>query len=225
MATFLQLVNDLERESGTVQKAARLVTVANAPNRQEKIVEWVRDAWEIIQTSRTDWQWLRKEFQTDLLANQARYTPTALSVADFARWFPTSCCDAFTIYDTALGKADETEIQRIDWSTFKAKWDRGVHTANRPIEVAVAPDNRLCFGPTPNKAYTLRGEYYRKPQVLAADGDVPLCPEQHHNAIVWRALMLLGDHDEAPAVVATSTAKFQSAFRRLVDDSVGEVSL
>ena len=107
MATFLQLVNDLERESGTIYKAQRLSTVIDAPGRQEKMVAWVREAWHIIQTSRSDWPWLVKEFSASLVAGQARYTALELGIANFAGW-PRKSGD-FTIYDPVVGQQEEIE--------------------------------------------------------------------------------------------------------------------
>lgn len=225
MATFLQLVNDIERESGTIQKGARLATVANPPARQEKIVEWVREAWILIQNSRSDWKWLTAEFEGLLAVSTARYASDALEIGNFSRWMQPSADNRLTIYDPLIGKSEEAPIHWITWAEYRARWDRGTHDANRPVEVAMAPDGRLCFGPTPDKAYVVRGEYYRTAQVLTDDADLPLCPADHHNVIVWRALMLLGDHDEGVPVVAQAQAKYQAAYRALVDNSCDKVTL
>ncbi len=226
MATFIQLVNALERESGTIQKGSRLASVANAPNRQEKMVEWIVEAWRMIQTSRSDWPWMRREFEAPLIIGQARYTGTAMGLGDFARWARTADgYTPFTIYDPAIGRADETELRQTGWQHWKVTWDRGVHDGNRPIDVSVDMDSRLAFGPTPDKAYMVRGGYHRSAQILASDGDVPICPADFHDIIVWRAMMLLGEHDEAPVVISTATAKFQRLYRDLIDASIESVTL
>jgi hypothetical protein len=226
MATFLELVNDLERESGTIQKGSRLATVVNAPNRQEKMVEWIIEAWRFIQASRADWPWMRKEFTSSLVIGQARYTATNLGLSDVSRWVrPANGFEPFTIYDPTIGQGEENDLRYTDWLTWRSIWDRGTHTPNRPIDISVDYDGKLTFGPTPDKTYTVRGEYYRTPQVLAANTDVPICPVEHHSAILWRAMMLLGDHDEAPAVVSTASVKFQRAYRDLVDAAMPEVSV
>lgn len=226
MSTFLELVNDLERESGTIHQGGRLATVIDAPGRQEKMVEWIVEAWRMIQLARADWPWRRGEFEGVLTPGQARYTPAQLGITTFAGWVkPTPDHDPFTIHDPAIGRKEEQALRVIGWPQFKAVWDRGVHDSNRPCNVSIASDLRLCFGPTPDKAYAVRGEYVRSAQVLAANDDVPLCPADHHHVILWRAVMLMGDHDEAPAVVSTATAKFQRAYRDLVDASLPEVSL
>lgn len=225
MATFLQLVNDLERESGTIQKGSRLATVANAPARQEKMVEWVAEAWRLIQIERADWPWMRCEFEGPLIPGMSRYNGMALGITDFSRWVNRARYEPYTLYDPLLGRKDEHRLRFIGWREFKERWDRGVHDAQRPTDVAVSPDGKLCVGATPDKPYTLRGEYHCAAQVLVANSDVPKLPEEHHGIIVWRALMLLGEHDESPFTIATAKSKYDSGLRALVNASMEEVTL
>jgi hypothetical protein len=223
MATFLQLVHDLERESGTVERAARLTSVAQAQtaeDRHEDMVGWIVEAWRIIQLMRSDWRWMRKEFDHATVINQARYTPSDLGITTFSHWpFDSLISRNFSLYDPAQ-RAEERPIRMLDFNSWKARYDRGVHDAQIPSELSIDYDNRVCLGPTPDKAYVLRGEYYRTPQILAADSDVPIMPAQHHGMIVWRAMMLLGDHDESPTAVATGQAKFNTLFRNLVEQTM-----
>lgn len=226
MATFLKLVQDLERESGTIQQAARLTTVLEPVGRHEKMVEWVREAWEIVQQARGDWPWRRAEFEAQIATGQANRTPAQLGITSFSKWEkPQYGWEVFTIFDTAIGAADETPVILMPWSGFDVRWRRGVNAPGRPVEVSIAPDNKLWFGPTPDRTYTLTGRYVRGLQPLVADGDIPICPPEHHNVILWRALMLCGDHDESPATVQTAFAKFQRAFRDLIDATLDEATL
>lgn len=219
---FLQLVNSLERESGTVFKNQRLGSVINAPGRQEKMVAWVVEAWRLIQTSRSDWRWMRREFEAPLVAATARYDAASLGITDFSHWVPDD--DAYTVYDPDQPRAD-VELCLLPFDRWKARWVRGAHDAQQPREIAFDYDNRLCVGPKPDKAHILTGEYFRVAQTLAADADVPICPSEHHMTIVWRALMLLGDHDEAPAAVSTGKAKYEACLRTLVDSTMEQCTL
>jgi len=226
MATYLDLVNDLERESGTIQKGSRLSTVVGAPARQEKMVEWVAEAWRMIQLERTDWPWMRGEFEGPLAASVQRYSGNALGIVDFGRWVRRSRdYQPFTVYDPDVGRKDEQRALYSDWICYKDRWDRGVHDWNRPTEVAVSPDGMLCVGATPNKAYRLRGEYYRRAQILTLNTDTPICPEEHHMLIVWRAMMLMGDHDESPITIQTAKSKYDAGLRAMVNTSMPEVTV
>tara|TARA_R110000868_G_scaffold34552_6_gene124776 strand:+ start:256 stop:936 length:681 start_codon:yes stop_codon:yes gene_type:complete len=225
MSTLKELVNDLERESGTIYQAQRLTTVASPVGRQEKMVEWTIEAWRLIQTARTDWPWMRKEFQSVLIPNQRMYSAADLSITDFANWErATPSYAPFTLYDTALTQSDERELAFITYQTWKAKWDRGIHDAQRPIDYAIDSERRLCVGGKPDKAYVIRGAYRRKAQMLALDTDVPILPEEHHNIILWRAMMLMGGHDEAVNVVAHAQSIYNRLHRDLVNDSTEPVT-
>ena len=226
MSTFLQLVNDLERESGTVDKFSRAADVTAPPTaRQEKMVEWIKLAWEIIQNARSDWRWMRREFSAPLAIGQSRYMPADLAIADFSAWAKPAPDMTFALFDTVLGMDDLQELRSIDYDCWRARYARVADAPTRPSEWSVDYDNRLCIGPTPDKNYTLVGEYRRAPQTLMVNDDVPLCPPEYHQIIVWRALMMLGDHDEAPTVISTAAMKTRNAMIALVNSSVQDLSL
>jgi len=67
----------------------------------------------------------------------------------------------------------------------------------------------MCFGSRPDDDYTVRGEYWKLPQTLAANGDIPECPAQYHDIIVWRALQIMAEHDEAPSAIATANYNYK----------------
>ncbi|QUT04054.1 hypothetical protein KFK14_12945 [Sphingobium phenoxybenzoativorans] len=219
MSTFIELVNDLERESGTIYQNARLTSVLDAPGRQEKMVEWIIEAWRLIQTSRSDWPWMRAEFTSALIPGQSRYAAADFDIEDFGGWAKhTRSFSPFTLYEYALGQGDERELYPSFYHGWKARWDRGVHEANRPCDYAIDQDKKLCLGPKPDKDYVIRGAYRRAAQILAADTDVPICPVDHHMTIVWRAAMLMGQHDEAIPVVAAAQSLYAQGLRNMLDD-------
>lgn len=208
MATFLQLVNKVERLSGIINQGQRLTTIVGARGRQEKIVYWTSQAWEEIQRERRDWTFLRKQFDEALTVGQATYTPAQLGITDFGGW--VSEADnfrPFTLYDPALGRADETRLKPVNHRAWLDAFDIGSHDATRPNAIAIGFDRTLNVGPKPDKSYVLRGWYRRKIQTIAADSDIPYLDEQYHDAIVYRALMMLGEHDEAPVAIGTAQAK------------------
>lgn len=228
MSTFLELVQDLARESGTLAGGVNLQTVVTPGNgRAEKMVSWVRKAWINIQNERSDWPWMRREFTAPLTIGKTRYAASELGIEDrFGQWasdrprFPT-----FTLYDPDQGKADEGAIRQIDYDLWRASYARGVHDSNRPYQWAVSHVDELVIGPTPDKAYVLSGEYRRSPQILAANNDVPELPQQYHGAIVWEAMKLLGIADESPATTSSAIGEFILARQNLNRDYLPEITL
>lgn len=227
MATFLQLVNEVEREAGIdVRNQATVDVTAPATARQSKIVGWVQDAWTIIQVARTDWRFMRGEFQHALVTGQVRYTAANLGLSDHAAWaeYIEEGPSPYYVHDASLGQADQSGLQWLPYQRWRERWGRGAPASQRPMEWSVDIENRLCVGPPPDRAWVLSGDYIRTPQTLAANADVPRCPAQFHDAIVYRALMLLGDHDEAPTVIVPSKAKFDARYRALVSATTEQVT-
>jgi len=218
MATFLNLVNDVERESGTISQEQRLTTVASPTGRQEKIVEHVKEAWRLIQTSRSFWSWRRVEFSQALTIGQKRYGKswvTADNVSRFIQDMPGF--SPFSVYDSDVGQGDEQELCYLPYHRWRSTFDRRSPDNQRPGYYSISNAGELCIGAPPDKAYVLRGEYIRTAQILSADDDEPICPEDFHQAIVWRALMLLHGHDEGQFSLGDSATKFAAIFRDMVN--------
>lgn len=209
MATFLELVNKVERESGTVAQAQRLSTVSGARGRQEKVVAWTSRAWEMIQRERPDWTFLRKSFAHSLTVGRGTYTAAQLGITDFGSWLPDADhFNVFTTIDPDLGKGSEMRLGHIPYRNWLDMYDIGTHDPQRPMWVATGFDRSINVGPFPDKAYTLRGRYRRSVQTLAADGDVPYIDPDFHDAIVYRALVLLNEHEEGQFQIAVTAANY-----------------
>lgn len=194
MATFLQLCQAVARESGTVSDLSSPGTVGGQTGRLLRIVNWTRDAYLRIQTRRTDWRWLRADFAGETLAGVRYY---ASADQRFSHWTVNDPHRAFSIYRTADGPAGEGWLHVLAWDEFRRRCLIGEQQTGQPVLAAIDPQDRLALHPVPDGVFTLRGEFHRGPQTLAADADVPEMPEGHHQAIVWQALVLLGTFDEA----------------------------
>lgn len=226
MATFLQLVNDVERESGTIAQAQRLTTVAGAIGRQEKIVAWTRQAWEMIQRERTDWTFRRKQFTADLTIGQHSYSADDLSISDFGGWMSgTYEFMPFTIYDDSIGRADETRLREVSFRQWLDSYDVGAHDRLRPNVIAEGWDRALKLGPPPDKAYKLRGWYRAEIQSLTEDSDEPVIADDFHQVIVWKACMLLAEDDEAQFEVVTSGRAYDLLYSRMVAEYTDRIEV
>lgn len=217
MSTFLELCEDLARESGAIGTAPS--SVVGQSGRQLKCVEWVSLAWKTIQNSRRDWTFLRADWSGSLTANTMTYTGASFISDRFGEFLgdrpghqPT------TIYKTSDGQDYETELTQTSFDAWKYQYDRRSHTAQQPYEYCLAPDRSIRFGPKPDDTYTVRGEYMKSPQVLAANDDTPDFPERFHELIVWRAIMLMAGADEAVTALVDARVKYSELYRALVRD-------
>lgn len=195
MSTYLELCADVARESGAIATAP--TSVESQTGRQNKSVQWVMRAWEAIQRSKADWLFMRKEFEGTLVAGTKRYTGAALGITDLSRWVTdTPGHRAMSIYPVGT-PADEMTLRFIPYEQWRRSYNFGVHDQARPTRYAISPANEVVVGATPDASYKLRGEYIRTPQILEANNDTPIMPERFHQAIVWKAIMMMSQHDEA----------------------------
>lgn len=225
MATYLSLVQDLARQSGTLAGGVTIATVTGQSARPEKLVAWIQKAWEDIQNQR-QWNWMKAEFDGAITAGTKRYTGASFGLTRLRKWaIETPHHHPFTIYKTATGQSDETELYEIPYDTWRLRYDRRTHDAMRPIEYAISPANEFCIGPTPDDAYTLRGEYWKTPQTLVGNTDEPEAPSHLHQVIVHRAMMLMGESDESPITIQTAEREYIRMFALLCEEQLPPVDM
>lgn len=227
MSTFLQLAQDVARESGTVS-GTNPTAVASQTGRLLKIVEWTAQAYVLVQNLHADWRWMQKTFSDTATSGSAQYTAASWSITDLRDWLRDDRQTDYqphTIYLTATGVADERPLREISWQQWRVTYGRGSQTNNYPIEYAISPAGEFSLGPTPDDTYTINGEYRQSAVVLAADGDTPAMPSAFHDIIVWQAIILLADFDEAADQRAAATIKYNSLLESLQRNQLPIVSL
>lgn len=215
---FLALVQDLARQSGTLAGGTTIASVAGVSGRADKLVNWTASAWIDIQNQRR-WNWLRSDFELPVLAVTARYTAASMNLDRFSAWFQDNrYFRAMTLYDPDIGQSDEQEIAQISYETWKLRYGRGSHDANRPIAWAISPTAEFLLGPTPDKEYTVLGEYWKSAQTLAANTDTPESPERYHKAIVYRAMQLMAESDESVPTLQMADREYTRLFSDMCND-------
>lgn len=215
MTSFLGLCEQLSRESGAVGRAPTAVT--GQTGRQARVVGWVATAWTLIQNISQNWSFLQAEHAGTLVPGAATYTAASFNTPRFGDWLGDSYGRlSVTLHDPAIGRGDERHLRQIGYDAWRDRWDFGAQAADRPTEYALAPDQSIRFGAAPDRPYALRFRYRKAPQLLAANGDVPDMPERFHDMIVWRAIMLMADHDEAPDALTLAGQKYRVALAQLM---------
>ncbi len=229
MSTFLELCQAVARESGTVP-IGQPETVSSQTGRLLRIVNWVDEAYRIIQRSEADWRWLRANFSYQTIANVSVYDAESLNITErFSRWVyqSESGDNLFSIYLTSEGQSDEGLLQYVEYNTFRREFLVGsaATQTGKPIYITINDSNHLVLYPTPNAAYTLRGRYRKFHQTLSADDDIPEMPAEFHDAIRYRALMLMATFDESFAQNPMWAGEYAEIMDRLRQHQLPRVSL
>lgn len=229
MATFLQLCNNVARESGTFPDVPALSTTSGVTGRSLRLTSWVADAYEEIQLTRTDWLFLEGGFSGSTVASTQNYAASALGISErFERWITAGSQGEATlsIYKTADGQGTERYVDHISWSDFRNRFMIGDYATKtgHPTFYAVNPSREIVFYPIPDAVYTVRGRYYKSPQILSEDSHTPEMPESYHRAIQFRALILLGIFDEATVQLPSWDMHYRKLMSRLVADQTPRYS-
>lgn len=214
---FLQLVQRAYREAGLTGSGP--ASVLNQSGRTLDVVNWVLQAHEEIQTSRTDWtfDWAQGAFP--LVVDQDTYDPvTDLGIVGGVREFVRN--GAYS-YPTASGINSRLFMEYVEWERFRQLIVPVV--PGQPVAFCVRPDGDVQYYPRPSVATTATHEYYLRPQALADNTDVPRMPDWSHMAIVWKAVMIScgktkdwGSHDAAEE-------RYEAIYQRMLRECTPQV--
>lgn len=227
MSTFLQLVNIARSEAGVA--GGDLTTLQSGLSAEStRFKNWVAREWEELQAEHEEWQFLRRSFQFDTVANQRAYTPqqaeatdddTSAGTAILASWK----LDSLQLSTAGQAYADEAILGFVPYDEYRRLYEFGQmrNERTKPVVFSVRPnDLALVFGNVPDAAYTVVGEYYRTPQTLSADADVPLMPARFHSLIAYRALKAYGVFTAAPEVIGRADDKIARLHLDLCSDQL-----
>lgn len=225
---FLEIAQKVGQESGTIPGGSQPLTVTGQLGRLASIVGWAADAWVDIQNHRGNWQWMQREFSAPLLAGKHRYLAGDLGISDFSDWMlrhDRSDSNTISLIDPDLGTASRFFPALLSWDTFYRTQVLGLHPPGRPRFIAVSPIGELAFSPSPDKEYVVTGIYRKGIQQLSADTDIPEMPERFHRLIVYKALILLGTHDESMGQLPIWLAEASRRMGELERDQLPPVTI
>lgn len=218
--TFLELCKRVRLEAGI--SGVGPVTVVNQSGEMGRIVAWANNAYEMLQLKRPNWNWLRAEFSFNTTAGQYAYTALQAGITErFSQW------DVGTIksFRTSVGVSNEFELGELLYSRFRSVYMTGPQPEGTPICFSLSPDQKLLLGPVPDGVFTVSGQYWKTPQALTVDADIPEIPEQFHMLIVWMALESYGLYESAGEVIARAQKNTSFYMGRLELNQLPDVQM
>lgn len=222
MTTYLNLCKRLRQEAGISGTGPD--TVIGQTGELKRVVDWIATAYDDIQKAHATWRFLRTDFEFTMTIAKNTYSPSDLSITDFATWIIEHRDDtgAIRIYNNA---ADESRMQYLPWDEFREAYVFGNNRTQtqRPSVVTVKPDNSLMFWAIPDVAFTCNGERYKSAAVLTADDDEPNFPERFHIGVVWKALMYYGTYESAPEKYDWGLVRHKASLRKLEMDQLERI--
>ena len=188
--TFLELCQRLRQEVGAAGNGP--ANVAGQPGEYARLIGWVQAAWREIQLERR-WRFDWSLGQVELTTEDTQYPLPD----DFDAW----------VVDTL--RFGSQVIRVLPWEELR-------YAANDHLTcAAIAPDGVLHLNAAPTTSGTLLFEYWRTPQELEGNNDVPRMPSRYHMAIVYRAMLQYGLYENAPEVVQQAGNNYREVMMRV----------
>lgn len=204
----LELVQRLAEECGV---SGTIDTTVDLTGEQLRLLNWINEAWNELQAKHDDWWFLRSSALTGggvsfVPAAGVAYTPlgtgagtVGVSEADFGAWDLTS----FRTYTTTVTYLNETFLEKITFDQWRNVYMYGANRSvqTRPVAITEGPQKQLCVGPPTDGTYTVYGDYFMAPSIMADDTSTPTgLPAKFHMAIVYKAMTFYGAYESAPEV-------------------------
>lgn len=193
---FLQLCQRYRLEAGISGTGPTAVT-GNSNNEYARIVNWIAQADLEIQTRYDDWRFMWRQFSFETVAGQGAYTETEVVTASYT--VNTYATDSFRYYLTSAGQSTEQWMEYQEWPEFYPYWRNGAMRTRQGVPTiwSERPDGVIELGYVPDAAYTITGQYWRGPVLMAANTDTPLYPAKYHMLPVWWAMVNYAGFEES----------------------------
>jgi len=175
--TYLDITNEVLARMNEVGLTAS--SFSNARGFQVQCKNAVNDSLTFINHREFNWPFNHTTGSETLVAGTARYTipPTAKTV-DYETFR--------LVKDSTLGTGGGG-LPILDYKEYVDRFidqeDDTTVQGGEPRFVVRTPDNNYLLYPYPDKAYTLKFEYYTNPTLLTLHSDVPGVPELYRSVI------------------------------------------
>lgn len=181
---FLDLCNALATEGG-VGGSAGPTSVVSQVGEQARMVRWIRQAWLDLQGRYVNWKFLWAQHTgTVTLTSGFNYVEKP---ADFGAW------DREHMF--CNGQRITSIVEYEDYKTLNDTTD------TQPSQLVLLPNGNVQLIPAPSADVAFSFDYFKEPQTLVNDNDVPLCPAQFHDVIVLWALQKYANFEQAPEIL------------------------
>ena len=201
MSTFLELVVELQEESGS--SGDKITSVVGQSGENQRMVKWIRNSDMYVQNLWLNWKFLWTQVTVSTGIGVGLAAPTNLNFWDYK---------TFKINDGGVGDLDEP-IDVVEHDATKTML-RDTNT-NKPSNVIVMPDNSLDFDPPTDAVYKISADYFKRPTPMTANADVSLIPENFHQVILGRALTLYANYESSSEIKVQGQEIYDEVIGRL----------
>jgi len=192
---YLQLCQRVIEECGVAADGAEAATVlpsiVGVTGELKRIVNYVAQAWTQLQGTKK-WNWMWEQPTLAMLATTSTLAGT----------IPESRYEADSLYIPVAGQEGQWP-QFMPWFKFRKVFPFRPPGATFNVW-SVAPNGSIYTDQAPTVDTPFTVERYKLPSVLANDTDTPEMPADLHMLIVYMAMVMYANFDEAGVQRATA---------------------
>ena len=183
--TFLELCQEVVRTGGITGTGPTSVT--GQAGEYLRIVRFVSEAYEEVCNQHFDWDFLWGQ-EISTVSTQTVTAPANVGIWDAGRLF-----------------LDGEALECIPHADYMPE----TLSNARPYAAVILPSGALQLIPAPDQPYDIVFDYFKAAPALAENTDNPLMPARFHRVIVGRALMLLGNWEDAEDIMKQGQELYQ----------------
>ena len=193
LMNYLTLCDDLLKETGVSEQG--VFSVKGQGGMPLRAVKWVRRAWVEIQGLR-EWRFLWCSGVFNTVIGQIEYhAKENLALTPSLKSWVTDKNKVRLVDD---GRS--SYLKYVKWES----WGLEEGSTQRPYAYTIKPDNTLVLNTAPDKLYQVYFEYFRTPQILTENTEIPIVSEEYHEVILYKAMTYLAAEQDAPEVYQDS---------------------
>jgi len=171
---FLELCQRTRQECGIQGEGPASVT--NQTGLLKRVINWVADADNLVQSLHPDWNFLWREFTENTIAG----VDTIVKPNDLGLWDRES-------FATGRGTVDGRPITCITYNEWRKI--NNSKSQQAPSLICVLPNGNLSFTYPPDDVYPFYGNYWASPVALTTNTQESAIPTRFERIIVARAKM------------------------------------
>jgi hypothetical protein len=207
MSNFLTLCQKFQEKTGITGSA--IASVVNQTGMNSRIVGWIADAAEDVESLWQDWGFLEGKATITLTSGTDEYSLSAMGITDYISW------DKERFYINP-GAATYRKLSIFPYEEWLDSRERlGVKTNDEPNKVTIKPDHSLVFMNVPDNTYTVWGRYFITPTRMTVNASTSLIPTTYELIIIRQAQMYYADYYEDPELYNFAEKKYLDLLTRL----------
>lgn len=207
MSTFLQLCQEARRECGI--QGAGPTTVVSQTGLLQRVVDWVADADEYVQSLHHDWDFLWSSFSG--VTASGSEDVTLAQPTDLGAWDRES----FALNrGLATGRPLVVKPYK-EWRQFN-----GVKSNQPPSSITIKPSGDLVLNSKADAVYTINADYWKTPTRMTVDASTSDIPVRYERIIICRAKMYFYEDQQLLDLYKAAEKEYQEWLALLRGDQL-----